>query len=128
MNCLRYFANANPTSVISATPDAVPPKDGGPPLIDAGMKAELTFPNNITASMLCHLRHPPLYKFLPKFPDITLKVICEGGELKLFNFALPHFYHYIEVVTKSSRGSKKRVEKVYKSTEAGAKGEEWWST
>ena len=128
MNCLRYFASSNPTSVTGATPDIIPSHSGKPSLIDAGMKAELTFPKDVTGSLFCHLRNPPRFKIIPRIPEFFLTVTCEGGELKMNNFIMPAFYHSIEVTVKSSAGQKKRTEKVYKPAEKGWEAEDWYST
>ncbi|KAJ3528544.1 hypothetical protein NM688_g7984 [Phlebia brevispora] len=131
MNCLRYMTGSEPTSVTSATPDLFPSKTQSPSLVDGGMTAELSFPNDVTGSLFCHLRHPPSYFIVPKMPELLFKAECEGGELKLFNFVLPTAYHYIEVTTKTGqdgKGRKKRIEKVYKPAQDGWPGEDWWST
>ncbi|KAJ3528545.1 hypothetical protein NM688_g7985 [Phlebia brevispora] len=131
MDCLRYMTGSEPTSVTSAKPDLFPSKTQSPSLVDQGMTAELTFPNDVTGSLFCHLRHPPSYYIIPKMPEFLFEAECEGGELKFFIFALPNIYHYIEVSTKTSKDGqerKKRVEKVYKPTQEDWSGEDWWST
>lgn len=82
---------------------------------------------------MCNLRMPPSYGFIPKFPDIKVRVECEGGEVELFNYLQPTLYHYIEVAVReegSGTGRKKRVEKVYSPRDAKMewKGEDWWTT
>ena len=58
---------------------------------------------------------------------MTLEVKGEKGTLRMFNFAMPTIYHWIEVSVRDERGrEKKRIEKVYKSE--SVKGEEWWTT
>ena len=61
-------------------------------------------------------------------PQMSLTVTCEGGDLKMYNFILQMLYHYIEVSPKDRKEGKARVEKVYKPTEEGWKGENWWGT
>ncbi|KAJ3745135.1 NAD(P)-binding protein [Lentinula detonsa] len=61
---------------------------------------------------------------IPRFPKLKATVHCEGGTVEIFNFLIPHYYHYITV---SSIGKQSRVEKAYKFTN-GSKGEEWWTT
>lgn len=131
MNCIRYMTSTEPVTVTSAKPAVFSSKTRPASNIDEGMTAEVTFSNDATGLVVCHLRNPPSYYFIPKMPEFLLTVQCEGGELKLYNFVMPTFYHYIEVSMKTGKdgkGRKKRVEKVYKPTEAGVKGEEWWTT
>lgn len=128
MNVLRFLAGADPTSVLSATQLNVPkPVRDSPQLVDEGMAATLAFPDDVTGSLSVNLREPFLYGIIPRFPKVHVSVQCENGEIRVFNFVMPTLYHYIEVKTKD-KGGKTRTEKVYKPTEAGFKGEEWWLT
>ena len=131
MNCLRHIIGADPLDVLSATPDLMPTKDGSASKIDQGMTAMFAFPGDATGTVTCHMRVPPTLGFIPHFPTIRLAVICENGELNVFNFVMPSLYHSIEVSVKDGKGGqgrKKRIEKVYKPTESGIKGEDWWTT
>ena len=130
MSVIRYLASSDPTAVVSATAELSPEKAGKSSLIDTAMTASLELPNNITASLYTNLRKPWRFGILPPMPEADFVVTCEGGELKMRNFAIPTIWHSIEVVTKAGPNgtTKKRVEKVYKSTESGSEGEEWWTT
>lgn len=82
---------------------------------------------------MCNLRIAPSYGFIPKLPNIKVRVECEGGEVVLVNYMQPTFYHYLEVAVRDGeggKGRKKRVEKIYSPKHAGFdwKGEEWWTT
>lgn len=135
MNTLRYFASANPTSVISATPDPFPVPNGSEHLdrVDAGMQATLAFPGDVVGTLTCHHRVPsgPLRLYLvPILPEMSLTVQCENGELEVFNHIKSTTYHYIKVSVKTGKEGKERksrIEKVYKPTQPGQKGEDWWS-
>lgn len=129
MNCIRYLTSSDPTVVTSATPELFPSKTESPSLIDVAMSAELALPNDVTASLYCNMRKPWRFVIIPDLPEMSFSVTCEGGELKMAGFVIPTLWHSIEVITKGTSGAtKKRVEKVYKSSEGGKKGEEWWTT
>jgi len=143
ISSLRYLASSEPTSVLSATTDIAFAKPNDPEkshLVDRAARATLSFPNDITGSIFCDFRMPPSYGFIPKFPDVNLRVKCEGGELSLSNFVLPTIFHSL-VVKKFGKGGKTetRVEKVYSPRDlkegdresagwAGRKGEDYWTT
>ncbi|KAF5340923.1 hypothetical protein D9758_012160 [Tetrapyrgos nigripes] len=55
------------------------------------------------------------------FPKLKATVRCEGGSIEIFNFLMPHYYHYITV---SPKGKRSRTEKAYKFGD-GSKGEDW---
>jgi len=127
MNCIRYLSSSNPVSVLSASHKLyVPP--GAPQdftsLVDRATAAMLELPNNATATMFCDMAMPG--SFLPKFPQVSAKVSCEGGTLEIFNYPMPTAYHYIV----EKRGEKARTEKVYTFAEGKmeGKGEDWWTT
>ena len=132
VNCLRYMIGAEPLSVTSASPlELAPSKDASPPNVDTGMTASFSFPGDATAAITCSLGEPLMLGFIPRIPTVLLKVTCENGEMKVYNFVLPTFYHYIEVTTKTGpqgKHSKKRTEKVYKPSQTDQKGEDWWTT
>ncbi|KAJ8509402.1 hypothetical protein ONZ45_g8427 [Pleurotus djamor] len=134
INCIRYLSGANPTSVIAAS--AIPFAPVDPALkessknVDRRTTATFAIPSSsgssdITASIFCDLRLPNTLGFIPQIPKVSAKVVCEGGEIELFNFAMPTLYHSITVTKKD--GSK-RVEKVYTFTGGNGKGEAWWTT
>jgi len=136
MNTLRYIASSNPTAVLDATPDMFPIDNGSENinLVDVGMKATLSFPQDVIGTMTCHLRVLPgasRLHFIPIIPEISLKVVCENGDLDVFNHIQPTAFHSITVNMKTGKEGKQRktrVEKVYKPIIEGQKGEEWWST
>ncbi|EKM54182.1 uncharacterized protein PHACADRAFT_210000 [Phanerochaete carnosa HHB-10118-sp] len=131
VNCLRYILGTDPLEVLSSISDLMPTNDGSPSKVDTGTTATFAFPGDATGTVTCHMRVPYMLGFIPHFPTILLTVHCENGELKMFNFVMPSMYHTIEVSAgdwKGNKSMKKRIEKVYKPTEPGAKGEEWWTT
>ncbi|GJE97739.1 Gfo/Idh/MocA family oxidoreductase [Phanerochaete sordida] len=130
-NLLRYIFGTDPLEVLSATADVVPTASGEPSKIDLGTTATFAFPGDATGTATCHMRMPHALGFIPRFPVMQLTVTCERGELSMFNFMIPTMYHTIQVVVREGKGgksAKKRVEKVYKPTEPGKKGEDWWIT
>jgi predicted dehydrogenase len=122
LSCLRYLSSSNPTSVVEATPTLSPWSDQ----CDSAMTATLAFPNSVTGSLRADIASP--YTIVPSMPEIRAVVDCEQGSLEMFNFIMPSIYHYIRV-SKIDGGKKKTTGyKVYKSEDATAKGEEWWTT
>ena len=89
--------------------------------INRRTEAKLELANGMTASLTCDLGIPPIWGFIPRFPQVKVVVDCEIGSIDMLNFVLPTFYHSITV---KIRGGQKRVEKMYQ----GKKGEEWWTT
>lgn len=124
LNCLRYVLGAEPTEVLSATPDVFKPQ------VDGAMTATLAFPGDATGTMTCNLRERGRFGVIPRLPTLQLEVRGDAGELSMMNFVMPMLHHSITVeVWTGAQGKerKKRVEKVYGPKEGG-KGEEWWST
>ncbi|KAI5121620.1 hypothetical protein M0805_001150 [Coniferiporia weirii] len=123
----RYVVGTEPVSVLTAQAELFPGRkdDESKRNIDIGTTASLVFPDDITASIVCHTRWHGWGPFglLPRIPDLSLIATCEGGTVEIYNYILPSGYHSITV--KPTKG-KKRVEKVY-VYEDGV-GEEWWST
>lgn len=130
MNCIRYLSSSNPESVLGAAHDVYMPPKAGPaflPRVDQGTRASLGLPGDVTASLMCNMRMPFRYGVIPTMPRVSAKVQCDGGEVELFNFVAPTFYHSITV--RRYRGGT-RVEKAYTFREGGmeGKGEAWWTT
>ena len=122
------MANSDPTTVISAS--AV--KFYKDARIDTATSASLLFPPSspggepVKATIRCDFSMPSLLGFIPRWPDISVRAVCEQGSVELFNFPMPVIYHTINV---SLTGGKTRTEKAYKfPLSSGLKGEEWWST
>ncbi|KAF8225364.1 NAD(P)-binding protein [Tricholoma matsutake] len=122
LSCIRYLTSSEPISVLSAS--HVPHVPSSSPAdfvsnIDLGTTATLSFPNDVVATLNC--------SFIPQMPQCDFTVECEGGNVTMFNFVLPTYYHSIKVYI---RDKKTRVEKVYSFADAGidAKGEKWWMT
>jgi predicted dehydrogenase len=138
LNCIRYFASANPTSVVSASHELHIPPSSPPsfsPNVDRKTTATLSLPNNATATLTCDLGMTPYRGFIPRRPQVRALIECEGGEVELYNFIMPTVYHSITVSTRDDssaggKGRKTRVEKVYKFADGkmDGKGEEWWTT
>jgi hypothetical protein len=115
-------------SVLTATSTVYPSPSATEQLVDLGTKATLSFPNDVTATLDCDFEEPwwGPFRLLPRMVDIRVKVECEDGEIELFNYILPTFYHWIRVLSGKGK-AKQRVEKAYKFSD-GSKGEEWWTT
>lgn len=146
MNCIRYLSGANPTSIIHASAEQHVPSSNDASLraaavnVDRSTTATLAIPapsgsSDVTATIFCDLSMPPTFGFVPKMPQVSAKVVCEGGEVELFNFPLPTFYHSLTVRKRVAGGRvEKRVEKVYtfesgsESEGATPQGEAWWTT
>lgn len=96
-----------------------------PARIDRRMHATYALPDSVTAESTADSGTPGWGPFglLPSAIDINLKVSLEGGEISLFNFVAPGFYHSIKV--KPKRGAA-RTEKAY--TYADGRGDKSWST
>jgi len=123
VNVLRYLASANPKSVLtaSATPFSPAPQHKK---IDKNFTATLTFNNDIIGELYSNLSEPRFFGIIPRIPKLTAIVRCEGGTIKIFNFLIPSYYHYITVAPSGKPG---RTEKAY-SFNGTAKGETWWTT
>ncbi|KIJ17808.1 hypothetical protein PAXINDRAFT_167776 [Paxillus involutus ATCC 200175] len=128
LSCVRYLTRSNPTAVVSAS--AIP--FHGDARVDTATSANLLFPPSnpgaepIKATIKCDLSVPLRLGFIPTFPDISVRAVCEQGCVELFNFPQPVIYHSIKV---SLNGGKMRTEKAYKFSPGSClKGEEWWST
>jgi len=115
INSMRYFAGADPTSVLSVEHELQSPQ------IDRKTAATFALPGSITSTILCDFAIPPTLKFVPKFPNLNAVIKCEKGEIKVFNYIAPTMYHSITVTT----GSKSRVEKVYTFPDLG---QPWWTS
>ena len=122
MSMSRYLAGANPTKVISAKADAHP----NFPQVDAGTTATLSFPSpgestteastgGLTASLLAHLRLPPVLGFIPAWPKMSVCVSGTYGTAELSNFPVAWLYHNLTVVSSEQEGGRprKRTEKHY---------------
>lgn len=130
MNCLRHLTSSNPIAVLSATSKTHPSPSSTEQLVDTSTRATLSFPNDVTGTLYCDLAKPWWGPFglIPPMPDIGIMVECEGGDVELFNFPGPVFYHSITVRRKDAQGRiTKRVEKAYKCDD-GRNEEDWWTT
>jgi hypothetical protein len=118
----RYISGANPTKVISAKSD-VHPKD---PQIDTATTATLAFPipegisgtgpaDGLTATLNMNFRLPPRLGFLPRWPNMSVRVTGTRGTAELNDYIMPWFYHYITVESSEQEGGplRKRTEKRY---------------
>ncbi|KAH9042291.1 NAD-P-binding protein [Lactarius hengduanensis] len=122
MSISRYLANADPTKVISANAEVLPKF----PRVDIGTTATLAFPSSggsatnasadgLTATLLTHFRLPPLLRFLPRWPKVSVRVSGTRGTVELSNFAGPWVHHTITVESSEQAGGRlrKRTEKHY---------------
>lgn len=122
------MAKSDPTAVVSAS--AV--KFRKDARIDTATSATLLFPppnpggESVKATIRCDFSVPNLLGFIPRWPDVSVRAVCEQGSVELFNFPQPVIFHTIKVFP---AGGKPRTEKAYKfPPSSGLKGEEWWST
>lgn len=113
LTCVRALSRSEP-AIVSAT--AIIASDAR---IDRGMTAILSFPNDVAGKIICDMA-------LPRFhlPRIHATVLFERGELRCYNYVMPTFYHYIQVLPKDGNP---RTEKVY-APPPGEKGVDWWSS
>ncbi|TFY74049.1 hypothetical protein EWM64_g9963, partial [Hericium alpestre] len=126
MSTARYLASADPLRVESASADT----SSAFPKIDLGTTAHLAFPSvaegsTVPVTLDVHFRLPWRLGIIPAWPRVAVHVKCARGELTLFNYIGPHFYHYITVKKTDERGKvvESRTEKRY------GEGERYgWST
>jgi len=122
MSMSRYLANANPGKVISAKAEVLPKF----PRVDIGTTTTLAFPtpggsatdgsaDGLTATLLTHFRLPPLFGFLPRWPNFTVRVSGTRGTVELSNFPAPWLHHNIMVESSEKEGGplRKRTEEHY---------------
>ncbi|KAL4071626.1 hypothetical protein V8B97DRAFT_1899795 [Scleroderma yunnanense] len=128
LSCARYLASNDPTAIVDAKTLRYP-KD---PRIDTATSADLLFPPStpggepVKVSMKCDMMVPPRFGIIPRPEGVTVHIVCEQGDVHLFNYTMPVIYHYITV---TPHGGKKRTEKVYSfPPTSSVKGEAWWST
>ena len=114
------MTDSEPLSVSTATASG---HTLDPTRIDRGMKAILQFPNDVLGEIECDFAAPGWgpFNIIPRMFKGSVTVTLEGGEVELFNFFLPHVYHYIKV--RPTHG-KARTERVYKGENLG---QDWWS-
>jgi hypothetical protein len=95
------------------------------PQIDVGTTATLAFPTptgsgagpaeGLTATLFAHMRMPPRFGFLPRWPKVSVRVAGTLGTIDLYNFIGPSVYHYITIESSEHEGGpkRKRTEKQY---------------
>jgi hypothetical protein len=118
----RYLSGADPTKVISAKSEILP----NSPQIDMATTATLAFPNpqgsaetgpadELTATLSVNFRLPPLLGFIPRWPNMSVRVTGTRGAAKLSNFVAPWIYHFLTVNSSEQEGGRlrKRTEKWY---------------
>jgi len=96
LNVIRWMVGKEPTEVTSATAQLISPQ------VDSAMEAQLQFDGNVTAKLKASFRDSSL------IGDISVTVKGDKGQVSMFNFLVPHFYHKITVQV----GNTSRVEKV----------------
>ncbi|KAF7370108.1 hypothetical protein MSAN_00640900 [Mycena sanguinolenta] len=115
INAMRYFAGADPTSILSVEHELRTPQ------IDRKTVAKFALPGSITSTIVCDLSVPPTFKLIPAMLNFNAHIECERGEIKVTNYLIPTQYHSITVTA----GGKSRVEKAYTFPDLG---EPWWTT
>jgi hypothetical protein len=123
INCVRFLTSSNPTQILSAKPTSIYQPD---PRIDNGINAILAFPGDVLADITCDIQLASWGPFglIPSLPKLGVTAKCEGGDISLNVFPVPHVFHSIEVVPKDGKA---RVEKHY-THPSGEKGEAFWTT
>ena len=122
LSASRYLSGADPTKVISAKSDVHPKV----PQIDTATIATLAFPtlggstetgpaDGLTATLNVNFGLPSRLGFLPRWPNVSVRVTGTRGTAELNNFVGPSFYHYITVKSSEQEGGwmRKRTEKRY---------------
>jgi predicted dehydrogenase len=117
----RYLSGADPTKVISAKSDT--PKS---PQIDTATIATLAFPasggsgetgsvDGLTATLNVNFGLPALLGFIPRLPNVSVRVTGTRGTAELNNYVGPWIYHNITVKSSEQEGGRlrKRIEKRY---------------
>lgn len=89
------------------------------------MNAELSFPDDVHASLYCDYRTPPILGVVPRWPDAGVTVIMDKGTLALSNFPGAHFWHTLTV---KGDGSPLHYEKAYTFSGGDPRGEDHWTT
>ena len=118
----RYLSGANPTKVISAKSDVLPKF----PQIDTTTTVTLAFPtaggsaetgsaDGLTATLNVNFRLPLRLGFLPRWPNMSVRVTGTRGTAELNDYVMPWFYHDITVKSSEQEGGplRKRTEKRY---------------
>ncbi|THU83074.1 NAD(P)-binding protein [Dendrothele bispora CBS 962.96] len=124
INVLNYLASPSKSkSVMSASAEhySSAPQHKQ---IDKKFTATVNLENDILGELFSDLNESRIFGVIPRIPKLKAVIHCEGGTVEIFNFLIPHFYHYITV---TPTGKRSRVEKAYKFAD-GSKGEEWWTT
>ncbi|KAF9507858.1 hypothetical protein BS47DRAFT_1398242 [Hydnum rufescens UP504] len=130
IHLLRYVLGADPVDIlkIAVNPFAHDPR------ADRSMRAVFELPNDVTASIYCDLNMPkrsilgptPFFRYLPRFPSMTIKIFGEEGEIYMNNFLCPSNYHTIYVTKNDKTESIKAYTGEQLSKEM--KGDATWST
>ncbi|KAJ7696447.1 hypothetical protein B0H17DRAFT_1130861 [Mycena rosella] len=116
ISSMRFFAGAEPTSVESASHVLAVPQ------VDISSTATFALAGGKTGTVTCTLDLPPALGLVPRIPQLHATIVCERGELRIYNYVLPTLYHSITV---APAGGPARVEKAYTFP---ALGEAWWTT
>lgn len=125
MSAVRFLTDAEPISVISATAE-VAPNDAR---IDHSMHATLQFPSDVLVEASTNFGLPNWgpWKLIPSWPKVHVTAHCERGDVWLYNFVQPTFYHHLRVKTRNPDGTETtRTEKVYVGKDG--LGVESWTT
>jgi hypothetical protein len=118
----RYLSGADPTKVISAKSDVLPKA----PQIDTATTATLAFPtpggisgtgpaDGLTATLNVNFWLPSWLGFIPRWPNMAVRVNGTRGSAELSNYIAPSVYHDITVKSSDQEGGRlrKRTEKRY---------------
>jgi predicted dehydrogenase len=83
VSLIRFLMDAEP-EVINAKAKLIKPN------VDSRMEADLKFPSNIGAHIVCDMLSPRLF-------DSFLHVKCDAGEMKVINPYHPHWFHRLSI-------------------------------
>ena len=93
VSMVRHLSGQEP-EVVSARMKAMSPG------VDRYMQAELRFPDGASGRVRCSM-------WSARLLELSLRIVGEQGELRIFNPVMPQFYHRLRVRTESGRRAEK---------------------
>ncbi len=93
VSLVRHLSGQEP-EVVSARMKAMSPG------VDRYMQAELRFPDGASGRVRCSM-------WSARLLELSLRIVGEQGELRIFNPVMPQFYHRLRVRTASGRRAEK---------------------
>jgi len=80
------------------------------------MHATLQFPSDVFVEASTNFGLPNWgpWKLIPSWPKVHVTAHCERGDVRLYNFVQPTFYHHLRVKIRNPDGTEtSRIERVY---------------